>query len=121
MLQINPNFAEAYKNKGLIFAELKNYNDAFNNFSQAYKINPNLDRLLGSLIFSKHCISEWKSFDEDLKDLSDKILKKYKCCSPFHSLRFFDSPELQKITAETYVKEKYSDKNDLIPITKKKT
>ena len=120
VVQINPNFAEAYKNKGLIFAELKNYNEAFDNFTQAYKINPNLDRLLGSLIFSKHCISEWKSFDEDLKDLSDKILKKYKCCSPFHSLRFFDSPELQKITAETYVKEKYSDKNDLIPITKKK-
>ena len=71
----NPNFAEAYKNKGLIFAELKNYNEALNNFSQAYKINPNLDRLLGSLIFSKHCISEWKSFDEVLKDLSDKFLK----------------------------------------------
>ena len=120
VVQINPNFAEAYKNKGLIFVEQKNYNEALNNFTQAYKINPNLDRLLGSMIFSKHCISEWKSFDEDLKDLSDKILKKYKCCSPFYSLRFFDSPELQKITAETYVKEKYSDKNDLIPITKKK-
>ena len=43
-----------------------------------------------------------------------------KHCTPFQSLRFFDSPELQKITAQTHVKEKYSDKNDLIPITSKK-
>ena len=32
---------------------------------------------------------------------------------------FFDSPELQSITAQTYVKEKYSDKNDLITVLDK--
>ena len=119
-IQYNPNYAEAYKHKGQIFLNLKNYNEAFNNFSHAFEINPNLDYLLGRLIFSKHCISEWKSFAKDLKDISDKILKKYKICTPLQSLRFFDSPELQKITAQTYVKEKYSDKNDLIHITNKK-
>jgi|TARA_B100000959_G_scaffold219568_1_gene231913 predicted O-linked N-acetylglucosamine transferase (SPINDLY family) len=119
-LEINPNYAEAYYNQGNLLCEMKKFNEAISSYNKAIKINPNLDYLLGRLIFSKHCISEWKSFAKDLKDISDKILKKYKICTPLQSLRFFDSPELQKITAQTYVKEKYSDKNDLIHITNKK-
>ena len=119
-IQYNPNYAEAYYNQGNLLCEMKKFNEAISSYNKAIKINPNLDYLLGRLIFSKHCISEWKSFAKDLKDISDKILKKYKICTPLQSLRFFDSPELQKITAQTYVKEKYSDKNDLIHITNKK-
>ena len=118
-IKYNPNYAEAYKNKGHIFAELKNYEKAVESFSQAFKINPNLDNLLGSLIHTKLCIIEWKSFDKDLEELTDKILKKNRVCTPFQSLMFFDSPELQSITAQTYVKEKYSDKNDLITVLDK--
>ena len=111
-IKYNPNYAEAYKNKGHIFVELKNYDEAVESFAQAFKINPKLDNLFGSLVHTKHCIIEWNSFDKDLKELAEKILKKNRVCTPFQSLMFFDSPELQNITAQTYVKEKFFDKNE---------
>jgi len=119
-IQIDPNNAIIYYNLGLSCNEVGEIALAYKCFSQAFNINPNLDYLFGSLIQSKHCMVEWKSFEKDLEKLSDKILKKNRVCTPWQSLLFFNSSNLQSITAQTFVKEKYSNNNKLTSIIIKK-
>ena len=40
-LQLNPNFADAYNNLGVIYNQLKNYQVAIDNYTKALEINPN--------------------------------------------------------------------------------
>ena len=111
-IKFNKNYAEAYYNLGHIFFERKKYNEALQNFYQSYKINPKLDYLLSSIIITKHSICEWSSFDKDLLDLENVILNEKKKINPFLTLSFYESPQLQKTSAEIFVKNEYSDKNN---------
>ena len=120
-IQIDPRNAVLYNNLGISYNDIGEIAQAHKCFSEAFKINPNLDYLLGSLIQSKHCIVEWKYFEKDLKDLSDRILKNDRVCTPFQSVLFFDSPNLQSITAQKHVKEKYYNKKNSITFLNKQS
>ena len=111
-IKFNKNYAEAYYNLGHIFFERKKYNEALKNFYQSYKINSKLDYLLSSIIFIKHRICEWNSFDKNLFDLENIILNEKKKINPFLTLSFYESPQLQKTSAEIFVKNEYNDKNN---------
>ena len=109
-IKFNKNYAEAYYNLGHIFFERKKYNEALENFYESYKINPKLDYLLSSIIITKHSICEWSSFDKDLLDLENNILNEKKKINPFLTLSFYESPQLQKISSEIFVKNEYNGK-----------
>ena len=111
-IKFEKNYAEAYYNLGHIFFERKKYNEALQNFYQSYKINPKLNYLLSSIIFTKHRICEWNSFDKDLLDLENVILNEKKKINPFLTLSFYESPQLQKTSAEIFVKNEYDFQNN---------
>jgi len=111
-IKFNKNYAEAYYNLGHIFFERKKYNEALQNFYQSYKINPKLDYLLSSIIITKHSTCDWCSFDKDLLVLENIILNEKKKINPFLTLSFYESPQLQKTSAEIFVKNEYNDKNN---------
>ena len=69
-----------------------------------------MDYLLSSIIITKHSICEWSSFDKDLLDLENNILNEKKKINPFLTLSFYESPQLQKISAEIFVKNEYNGK-----------
>ena len=71
---------------------LKLYEDAHESYEKAIKIKPNLDFLLGSLIYIKLHLCNWKSFDENLKKIEENIIKGNKSLTPFSSLLFLNSP-----------------------------
>ena len=110
-IKFKKNYAEAYYNLGHIFFELKKFNEALQNFYQSYKINSKLNYLLSSIIYTKHRICEWNSFDKDLLDLENLILNEKKKINPFLTLSFYESPQLQKTSAEIFVKEEYDVQN----------
>ena len=72
--------------------------------------------MFGQLFFLRNNLCDWSFFKEDLEKLKDKILKFKKASTPFPILSIYDSPSLQKISAETYLKEKYSTIDILEPI-----
>ena len=41
-IKLNPNYAEAYNNRGYVYYELKNYREAIADFNKAIQINPNI-------------------------------------------------------------------------------
>ncbi len=106
------NYAEAYHSLGNIFFERKKFNEALQNFYQSYKINSKLNYLLSSIIYTKHRICEWNSFDKDLLDLENVILNEKNKINPFLTLSFYESPQLQKTSAEIFIKNEYDVQNN---------
>ena len=103
--KINPNLISAHINLGHIFFDLKKYEEAINSYNCAFVLDPEYPFLLGQLIYTKLKISDWKNLKENLNELEKNILKFKKASSPLPILAFFDSPYLQKITAEIWAKE----------------
>jgi len=120
-LEINSSFAEAYNNRGIILTELKNLDSAVESFETAYKINPDADYLLGRLITTKNNLCNWNFFEENLAKLKNNIEKGINSTVPFYLLNNYDLPKLQKKFTEKFVKEKYTKKNIIKPLNKKKT
>ena len=69
---------------------------------------PNLDFLLGALIYTQLNLCIWDTFEKDLKKLEEKIIKGHKAVTPFSTLLFYNSPNLQRIATETFLKTKYT-------------
>ena len=88
--------------------ELKKIDAAIESFDRAIKIKPDSDYLFGQLFHTKNSVCNWNFFKEDLKKLKNKTLKVQKISPPFSILSVYDSPSLQKISAEIFLKEKYS-------------
>ena len=75
--------------------------------------------MFGQLFFARNSLCDWSFFNENLKKLKDEILKFKKASMPFSILSIYDLPSLQKISAETYLKETYSTIDILEPIIKR--
>ena len=110
VIKINPNYVQAYNNRGTALRELKKYDTALESYKKAFEIKPDLDFLLGQLIHTANRICNWNSFNKNVKILKDKILNKKNVTFPFLTLSLYDSPILQKISAETFVSEKFQKK-----------
>ena len=120
-IKINPNHVYSHNNKGYALQKLKKIDSSIESFYNVLKIDPNFDFLLGELVHAKNKLCDWKYFKEDVEILKNKILNKNKASTPFPILQLYDSPLLQKKTAEIYVKEKFYKKKILksIPILSK--
>ena len=118
-IKIKPDYAEAYKNCGYAFLDLNKIDASIESFNKAIKIKPDSDYLFGQLFYTKNSVCDWNFFKEDLKKLKNKTLKVQKISPPFPILSVYDSPSLQKISAEIFLKEKYSSTDFLEPIAKR--
>ena len=119
-ININPNHLLAHNNKGFAFQQLKKFDTSIESYYKAFKINPNFNFLLGKIIHTKSLLCDWKSFDENLKNLKNKLNKNEASSLPFATLSLYDSPLLQKKTAEVWIKKTFQNKNKIKPISKYK-
>jgi len=118
-IKIKPDYEEAYKNRGNALLELHKIDAAIESFDRAIQIKPDSDYLFGQLFHTKNSVCNWDFFKEDLEKLKNKTLKVQKISPPFPILSVYDSPSLQKISAEIFLKKKYSSTDFLEPITKR--
>jgi len=118
-IEIKPDNAAFHYNKGNTLIKLNNLEDALESFNRAIQINPDHNYLLGQYIFLKNKLNDWSYFDENLEKLKNDIMKLKNTTMPDITLSIYDSPLLQKISAETYLKSKYAKFDILKPINKK--
>ena len=116
-IKINPNHVYSHNNKGYALQKLKKIEASIESFYNVLKIDPNFDFLLGELVHAKNKLCDWNSFNKDLETLKNKINEKKKSSTPFPILQLYDSPSIQKNTAEIYVKEKFYKEKILNPIS----
>ena len=113
-LKIKPDYAEAYGNRGNALQELKQLEDAVLSYERSISLKPDYDFLFGQLLHTKMKISDWRTFEDDVQQLCEKIELNKKASSPFSVLALQDSPALQKKAAEIFALEKFP-LNQLLP------
>lgn len=107
-IKLNNNFAEAYQNLGNLYLDLEIFEKGIFSLTQALRINPSLKNLHGTIIQSKCGICDWSTFIEDKNLLKKNILMKKNISNPFPVISIYDSPELQRIASESYIKDEFS-------------
>ena len=107
VLSIIPDFAEAYSNRGHILIDLKRLDEALASYERAIVLNPELDFILGSVLHTKMHLCIWNDLTNRLNELTKKINNTEKVIGPFALLAMIDDPEIQRKTAEMFIKDKY--------------
>ncbi len=119
-ITIKPDYAEAYGNRGNALKDLKRLQDAVLSYERAIAFKPDYDFLFGQWLHTKMKICDWRTFENDVQQLSKRIELNKKASSPFSVLALLDSPSMQKKAAEILVLEKYPSMELLPKIPKRR-
>jgi len=101
-IKLNSSFIEAYINRSYCLKDLNQFDAAYSDLITAYRINPNFNFLLSDLIRIKKDLCDFENFEDYEKGLIDQI-KNDALTRPFTSMIVLDDPELQQLSAKTYV------------------
>jgi len=118
-IKLKFNYPEAWRNRAIPLNSLRLYDEAIFSYKRALELNPHLDFCLGDLMHTQMKICDWSDFETRIDALKKGITEGQKVSSPFAILGLFDSPELQKNSAEIYVEERLKKTGQLGEILKK--
>jgi len=109
VIETDHNCYEAYYYKALVLFNLKNYEDSFVFFKKALSFRNNINFLFGDFIYSKTSVCDWDFFNENISELQLKIKNKELAIEPLALKGLIDSPELELIATQNYVRFRYLD------------
>jgi predicted O-linked N-acetylglucosamine transferase (SPINDLY family) len=109
VIETDHNCYEAYYYKALVLFNLKNYEDSFVFFKKALSFRNNINFLFGDFIYSKMSVCDWDFFNENISELQLKIKNKELAIEPLALKGLIDSPELELIATQNYVRFRYLD------------
>ncbi|MFL2788339.1 MAG: tetratricopeptide repeat protein [Paracoccaceae bacterium] len=102
VIELNPKNGECYFHLGELYFENKRHNKALLNFDKAFNINPNIDFLIGSRLYTKMQLALWDDFQEQVNILSDKISNNDNAITPFSLMALIDDPQTQYNATKNY-------------------
>lgn len=82
LLQLNPNYYEAYFLKGLLSAKKEKYPDAISNFNKVIQVNPNHEKALYNRALAKGLLEDYSNAIKDL----DKCIS----INPNYAMAFYN-------------------------------
>jgi predicted O-linked N-acetylglucosamine transferase (SPINDLY family) len=89
-IQLNPNYAEAYRKSGNANRELRQLEAALASYETALALKPDLDFLLGELLFMQMYLCDWRTFQDRVSELSDKLKNNLMVSTSFPTLALTD-------------------------------
>jgi len=104
---IKSDYAEAYFNRAQVYLELMDFNKALESYNKTFVINPNHEYLLGTLLYTKLLICDWKEFDNFELELRTQIYNEKKVSICFPVLSAIDSPLIQFENSKRWINDKY--------------
>jgi predicted O-linked N-acetylglucosamine transferase (SPINDLY family) len=117
-IALKPDYAEAYFNRGSLFEELKNLESALVNYQTALNLNQEFEYLFGTIFDIKMQLCEWQNFNQNVFELSRKILSNIKATPSFSTLALPISMTEKRKAAEIWIADKYPNSTSLGPILK---
>jgi predicted O-linked N-acetylglucosamine transferase (SPINDLY family) len=97
-----PNYAEALQARGIAFGYNKHHDLAVQDFKAAYRINPNLDYLIGSLVNSQQWGCEWDGLSENKEKILAGLRVAKRVVTPFSFISMSQRPDEQLACAQIY-------------------
>jgi len=113
-LNFNAKYAEAYSNRGNLMTDFGRYEEALEDYQKAFKLQPDIDYMLGNILNTKMYVCIWDDLSEQIDELLQKINNGDKAIGPFAALTVTDDPDLQKKVSEIYANDKFPISN-LLP------
>ncbi len=117
-LTITPDYAEALYHQGISLQTLKRWDEACTCYEHALTINPDYEFLFGTWLSLKMKVCDWREFDTNLSQVTQKITQGEKVFVPFVIQAISSSAVLQKKAAEIYAQEKCPSAFLLPPLVK---
>jgi protein O-GlcNAc transferase len=113
-LTIKPDYAEALYNRGNALSDLKRFEAAIISYDRALAVKPGYEFLLGSRLFCKMTICDWRGITDDFRAIAERIESGEKASSPSIVLATPLSAALQRKCSEIFIHEKYP-QSSLLP------
>ncbi len=107
-IKFKPDYAEAYGNRGRARRLLKFYAAALADDDAALKLNPDYPFLHGTRLHLKMMLCDWKSLDELIADLNDRVARGERATAPFPFLAITGEPNLQCKAAEIWTRAEHA-------------
>ena len=97
-----PDYVEAHVNAGNLLQQTGRYDLALHHYASAYKLAPQVDLLLGNLIFCRAMMCDWQDFNALWRQVARHVAKGAIPCSPFVMLGGCDDARLTLQLARRY-------------------
>jgi predicted O-linked N-acetylglucosamine transferase (SPINDLY family) len=120
VIELQSDSADAWLNRGNALKLLRRLDDALLSFKRAFELNPIGDFYLGALVHAKMHLCDWADLDLQVKEIEARIKSGRKVSTPFSILGLFDSPELQRLAAESAVNPSINSSSPLCAISPKR-
>lgn len=117
-IQLKPDYPEVHKNRGVSLQELKRLDEALRSYERAIQLKPDNDFLLGFCFATKLSCCDWKNFDKNNEEILNGVINNKKVTSPFTTLLLADSPDIQKQSAQIWIKNTCFSTNSTNKLTK---
>jgi len=99
---ILPLYTEAHVNLGNLLQQLGRYCEALEHYQIAFKLDPELDLLLGNLMHCKAMICDWQNYETQWRQIEKKTHQGLLPCSPFVLLSGCDNGKTALMLAQRY-------------------
>jgi protein O-GlcNAc transferase len=104
-IELQPNQAEGHAGRGFAQLARGRYEAALASFDHALTLQPEMKYLAASRQFMQMQLCDWRDLASFLKTLEHKLISREPAVGPFQMLAFLDSPPLQRLAAEAWVRE----------------
>ena len=120
-IAIDSDFAEAHFNRGNVLRKFGQLDAAIVSYEKAFKIKSDHEFLQGTLLNTKMEICDWNGIDILFRNLRARIERGERASQSFTVLVVDDSPALQKLAAEIWMRSKHPPRPSLgaIPMNTK--
>jgi predicted O-linked N-acetylglucosamine transferase (SPINDLY family) len=105
---LRPDMPEAWLNRANVLYELKRHEEAIASFERALQLKAGIDHALGDLVHTQMNICNWSDLEQRCMRLEQRLRAGDKASAPFPVLGLFDNPQLQKLSAQLYARDKLS-------------
>ena len=102
-----PDDADGYVNRGFVLERLERFEDALASYKKAITLKPEYEFLGGALMFAKMQICDFTNADYEFAQLSERILRGEKASRPFPILAISGSLQVQRKTAEIWIRSRH--------------
>ena len=117
-ISLRDNYVSPYQNLAIVSEKQKDLEGALNCYEKVLLLAPATDFVLGAILHIKMQLGIWDNFSNNVDTLVKGVTLGKNVSSPFPLHSLIDNPGIQKISSESYYKNRFSYKHRLPIISK---
>jgi predicted O-linked N-acetylglucosamine transferase (SPINDLY family) len=109
-LEFEPERAEIHFNLAVVLEEVGSLQQSLEHYLEALRLQPEQARYEGAIQHVRMLLCDWTDFDAALVRIAEALGRGRSAIDPFAALALFDRPQLHRIAAELFIRERFANK-----------